>query len=263
MANRSVGHEIGAADGQTLLLDVASRSLGVGFAGKRVRRLIGRNAPIPVRAEQCFLPASASQTEVVIPIYQGEGEFSTDCTKLGEVRLTKLRGAVRGDQSIIVGFELAADGTLSVRATHPNTGEVTKLSILARTDLAASELTRLAGDQSERIAKQTEVDRQKSFESFRELLSQCTEVLASEAAAGWDQSALEAVARLAGIGRQALEGNDWEKVAALARSLPRLIRAAQKQFGAEPAGPGPDRAAPTALEVGSASRPTPEAGPVD
>ena len=139
--------QIGATTGETLLLDVTSHSLGVGFAGKRVRRLIARNAPIPARAEQCFLPASAGQTEVVIPIFQGEGEFSTQCTRLGEVRLTGLNPSAREEAPIVVAFELATDGTLSVRAQHPNTKEVATLRILARTDLPETEVVRLSKEQ--------------------------------------------------------------------------------------------------------------------
>ncbi len=242
--------QIGSTSGETLLLDVASHSLGVGFAGKRVRRLIARNASIPVRAEQCFMPANAAQTEVVIPIFQGEGDFSTDCTKLGEVRLTHLSGSVRGDVSILVGFELATDGTLSVRAHHPNTKEVTTLRILARTDLPAPEVARLRIDQDERMAKQTKVDRKKAFDAFRELVANCEKLLASDEAAKWDVSALEGVGRLVGVGREALESEDWEKVATLARSLPRIIRAAQKQFV-----PDGERGLPVHQEAGGTSPP--------
>lgn len=252
--------QIGTTTGETLLLDVASHSLGVGYAGKRVRRLIPRNAPIPARAEQCFLPASIGQTEVVIPIFQGEGELSTGCTRLGEVRLTKLSGGFRADAPIMVGFDLATDGTLSVRAQHPHTGEVTTLRILARTDLPANEVSRLRAEQRERVAGQTELDRKESFESFRELLAECDQLLKSDEASAWEQTALEGVARLVSLGREAFQADAWEMVANLTRSIPRVVRAARQQYGAEePTRVGP---APVAPEAGPApEQPAREDGP--
>jgi molecular chaperone DnaK len=229
--------QLGVSGGDTLLLDVASHSLGVGFAGNRVRRLISKNAPIPARAEQCFLPASARQRAAVIPIFQGEGQFTTDNTRLGEVRLENLPGSVdRAEAPILVSFELGTDGTLSVSTTHPTSGERETLLILARSDLPPAELERLRNEQQELLDKRTPGDREAAFATFKGLLFECESMLSGPAGAAWQAGEREAVTRLLAIGRAALETNDWEKVAMLQRGLPRLVKAAQSASGS--AAPG-------------------------
>jgi molecular chaperone DnaK len=93
--------------GQALLLDVASHSLGVGMLGGKVRRLINRNSSVPVSAREMFLPSRAGQTQVRIPIYQGESDYADENTRLGEVVLQDLAGRARGDVPIEVTFELS------------------------------------------------------------------------------------------------------------------------------------------------------------
>ncbi len=223
--------QIGATGGETLLLDVASQSLGVGFATQRVRRLIAKNAAIPTRAQQCFHPLSAKQSEAVIPIFQGESDFAAECTRLGEVRLTGLGGIDRSDQPILVSFELAADGTLSVSAQHPHTGELTTLEIDSRTDLSAPETGRLKAEQVERMVLQTIADKAASFSAMRQMLEELDEVLAAEEGSAWGANERQAIERMAAVAREALAAEDWKKVAALARGLPRLVKAARRQAG--------------------------------
>ena len=57
------------------------------------------------------------QTVVRVRIAQGEDPTFQNNTYLGEVELTGLRAAPRGEVTIQVGFELDASGTLQVHAT--------------------------------------------------------------------------------------------------------------------------------------------------
>ncbi|MGZ6162953.1 MAG: Hsp70 family protein, partial [Myxococcaceae bacterium] len=50
--------EIVAQDGETLLIDVASHSLGVGVYGGGVRKVVGKNTAIPAVAREVFLPSA-------------------------------------------------------------------------------------------------------------------------------------------------------------------------------------------------------------
>jgi molecular chaperone DnaK len=57
-----------------------------------------------------------------VRVGQGEDKRFGANTYLGEVELSGLRIALRGEVSVAVTFELDADGTLRVRATDPATG---------------------------------------------------------------------------------------------------------------------------------------------
>jgi molecular chaperone DnaK len=209
--------EIGNQQGARLLLDVASHSLGVGFVGTRVRRLVAKNTPIPVTAKECFIPVRAAQKEARIPIYQGESNLVAESTKLGEVLLTGLGVADRSNAPIEVSFELGADGTLTVKALHPLTKEESVLKILARTELSPEELGQLKEDQAKRVQEQSEKDFAQCLDILQELIEQAY-LLELE------DGERVAIDKLIELAREALEAKVWPMVATASRHLTRLLR---------------------------------------
>jgi molecular chaperone DnaK len=115
-----------------LLLDVTPLSLGVETAGGQCEMVIRRNATIPVEQSRVFATTNDQQTSVIIRIAQGESRKFSENQSLGELELTGLRPAPRGEVSIAVTFELGADGTLGVRAkdVETNREQATRISLL-------------------------------------------------------------------------------------------------------------------------------------
>ncbi len=105
-----------------LLLDVTPFSLGVETAGGLCESVIRRNATIPVEQTRNFATTNDQQDSVIIRIAQGESRRFADNQALGELELTNLRPAARGEVVVAVTFELEADGTLRVRAKDLETG---------------------------------------------------------------------------------------------------------------------------------------------
>jgi molecular chaperone DnaK len=105
-----------------LLLDVTPFSLGVETAGGLCEAVIRRNATIPVEQTRNFATTNDQQDSVIIRIAQGESRKFPDNQALGELELTNLRPAPRGEVVVAVTFELEADGTLRVRAKDVETG---------------------------------------------------------------------------------------------------------------------------------------------
>jgi len=104
-----------------VLLDVVPRSLGVRTVGGYVDFLIRRNHAIPTEHTRLFTTTSDRQRFVRIQVCQGEAETFDDNHKLGEVVLTDLRPALRGEVTIAVTFEINTDGLLEVRALDQDT----------------------------------------------------------------------------------------------------------------------------------------------
>ncbi|MEZ4406499.1 MAG: Hsp70 family protein [Polyangiales bacterium] len=98
-----------------LLLDVTPFSLGVETAGGLCETVIQRNATIPVEQTRNFATVMDNQTAVIIRIAQGESRRFGDNQPLGQLELSGLRPAARGEVVVAVTFELEADGTLSAR----------------------------------------------------------------------------------------------------------------------------------------------------
>jgi hypothetical protein len=100
-----------------VLVDVTPRALVVETAGGWCDVVVPRNAKIPCQRTRAYTTASDMQTVVRVRIAQGEDPLFQRNTFLGEVELSGLRAAPRGEVTIQLGFELDTSGTLQVHAT--------------------------------------------------------------------------------------------------------------------------------------------------
>ncbi|MEB2324458.1 MAG: Hsp70 family protein, partial [Sorangiineae bacterium] len=105
-----------------LLVDVTPLTLTVETVGGFCHTIIARNTPVPCEQARSFVTASDLQTTVRVRVSQGESNRFAENTLLGELELTGLRPAPRGQVEISVLFRLDADGILDVRALDTATG---------------------------------------------------------------------------------------------------------------------------------------------
>ena len=105
-----------------VLVDVTPRALVVEVVGGYSDTVIPRNATIPCEHTRNFATGRDLQTTVHVRVAQGESQRFADNMYLGELELSGLRAAARGEVTLAVSFELDADGTLQVRATDSSTG---------------------------------------------------------------------------------------------------------------------------------------------
>jgi molecular chaperone DnaK len=109
-------------DGPPVLVDVTPRALVVETVGGWCDVVVQRNAKIPCERTRAFVTSSDGQTVVRVRVAQGEGPLFSQNTYLGEVELSGLRAAPRGEVTIQVRFEVDESGTLQVFATDLSTG---------------------------------------------------------------------------------------------------------------------------------------------
>ena len=105
-----------------VLVDVTPRALVVETVGGWCDVLVKRNAKIPCERTRAFATSSDMQTVVKVRVAQGEDPLFAQNTYLGEVELSELRPAPRGQVTIQVRFEVDESGTLEVAATEGSTG---------------------------------------------------------------------------------------------------------------------------------------------
>ncbi len=120
-----------------LLIDVTPISLGVEVAGGFCDFLIRANTPVPCDRTRVFRTASDNQVAVRVRVVQGESERFSENTYLGDLELSGLRPAPRGEVEVGVTFEIDADGILNVRAKEEDSGRetVARMNLLgAQTD---------------------------------------------------------------------------------------------------------------------------------
>jgi molecular chaperone DnaK len=110
------------ADLPPVLVDVTPRALVVETVGGWCDVVVQRNAKIPCERTRAFATSSDGQTLVRVRVAQGEEGTFRQNTYLGEVELSGLRPAPRGQVTIQVRFEIDESGTLQVFATDLSTG---------------------------------------------------------------------------------------------------------------------------------------------
>jgi molecular chaperone DnaK len=108
-----------------LLIDVTPLSLGVETVGGFCDVLIDANTPVPCDRTRTFATATDGQTQVHVRVSQGESRRFAENTCLGQLELTGIAAAARGEREIAVTFEIDADGILNVRARDVMTGQET------------------------------------------------------------------------------------------------------------------------------------------
>jgi molecular chaperone DnaK len=109
-------------DATPVLVDVTPRALVVETAGGWCDVIVPRNAKIPCERTRAFTTSSDGQTLVRVRVAQGEDAVFRQNTFLGEVELSGIGPAPRGQVTIQVRFEVDESGTLQVYATDMSTG---------------------------------------------------------------------------------------------------------------------------------------------
>lgn len=138
--------QAGVLTGETkdvVLLDVTPLTLGVETLGGVMTPLITRNTTVPTSKSEVFSTAGDNQTQVEIHVLQGERPMARDNKSLGHFSLEGIPPAPRGVPQIEVGFDLDANGILTVTAKDKASGKSQSIKITGSTGLTKEEIEKM------------------------------------------------------------------------------------------------------------------------
>jgi len=128
---------------EMLLLDVTPLSLGIETMGGVVSKIILRNSTIPASGREMFTSGVDNQTGVDIHVLQGERELAADCRSLAHLHLKGIPPMPAGLPRIEVGFQIDANGILSVAARELRTGIEQAIEVKPSYGLTDEEVERM------------------------------------------------------------------------------------------------------------------------
>jgi molecular chaperone DnaK len=119
--------------------DVISSSLGVYTAGGIISKILERNTKIPIVRTRNYTNAGDFTDEVIIPVYQGEGETAEECEHLGDFWIS-VEPLPANQDKVDVTFEVGKEfGILHVTAVEKISGSQRTVKMEARSRLSKKE----------------------------------------------------------------------------------------------------------------------------
>jgi molecular chaperone DnaK len=223
-----------------VLLDVTPLSLGVETMGGVMTVLIPRNTTIPTRKSEIFSTAADNQASVDIHVLQGERPLARDNRTLGRFRLDGIAPAPRGLPQIEVTFDIDANGILNVSAKDIATGKQQQITITASSGLAKEEVDRMVKEAEAHASEDAQRRQEIELRNQADSLVYTTERTLAEHGAKLSESERHAVEEALNEAREAIKGDDIERIRRAHESLTQasrtLAEAMYRQTTSGPAG---------------------------
>jgi molecular chaperone DnaK len=204
-----------------LLLDVIPLSLGIETLGGVMTKLIEKNTTIPTRRSEVFSTAEDNQPAVTVHVLQGEREIASGNKTLGRFELTGIPPAPRGAPQIEVTFDIDANGIVQVSAKDKATGQQQSIRITHSSGLTRQEIDRMVREAElhadEDLRKKALVEARNAAD----LLVYSTEKTMAELGSQADPSTLPEMETALQALKDAMKGDDVERIRRLTESLQR------------------------------------------
>jgi molecular chaperone DnaK len=200
--------------------------------------LIERNTTIPIKKTEVFSTAADNQTAVDIHVLQGERTMAADNMTLGRFRLDGIPPAPRGVPQVEVTFDIDANGILNVSARDKATGKEQSVTITASTNLEKSDVERMVKEakahESEDRKRRELAEARNNGDSLAYQAEKTLGELGDKVPAADRERIQGSIKKL----REALSGDDLDKIRKLSEEVQQASYALSQQLYAQQAPAG-------------------------
>ena len=114
---------------EVLCLDVIPLTIGLQSPGGVMKDLIKRNNTIPMRVHKTYTTSERDQSELSVPIYEGERSMVKDNNLLGIIRIWGILPAPAGLPQLEVTFDIDANGIMHLSVEEKGSGRYYQVQI--------------------------------------------------------------------------------------------------------------------------------------
>ena len=234
------GAAIGGVKTKSILVDITPYTFGTRaiaehegiYTDNCFVPVIKRNSPLPIGKEELFVTNVDNQKEILVEIYQGEAPLASDNIFIGDFWIKGLSKAKAGNP-ILLNMELDVNGLLKVTAKEKVTGlsktvtmDTTKTGAATNLEEKVRNLAALLGGLDGVEAPDEEASEDAADVTDKNALIARAKGLRKRAEgmlAGINEEDAEEISHLLEQSRQAIAGQEWEKVAKLNESLADML----------------------------------------
>jgi molecular chaperone DnaK len=214
-------------------------------------KLIERNTTIPTRKSEIFSTAEDNQPSVEVHVLQGEREMATYNKSLGKFQLTGIPPAPRGIPQVEVTFDIDADGILHVSAKDLGTGTEQKIEIKAGSGLSEQDIDQMVKDAESHAAEDKRLRELAETRNNGDNAAYQAEKQLGELGDKVDADSRQRIENSVKELREALEGEDAERIRSLTEALQQAFHAVSEAMYQQASQASPDGAADGAAPNGA------------
>ncbi|XP_063709686.1 heat shock protein 68-like [Culicoides brevitarsis] len=130
----------------TTISEVCPLSIGIRTFGDRFLTFVERNSVYPIKAVNLVQTTKPNQKVMHVEVYEGQRIIASQNRLLGALDVLDIPPGARGEQTILITFDVDENGITKVTAQVQSTGKISNLTILKKDRLGKDDADKVVSE---------------------------------------------------------------------------------------------------------------------